>query len=121
MENLSEDRIIQDRIEKLEKIRELNIDPFPSRWESDRKYIADVIDTFTQNENSDIKEKSSSVSGRIIAKRGMGKVVFFDIKDQSGKIQLHYKEEESNVSKDFLDLLDIGDIVGVDGLSLIHI
>ena len=115
MENLSEDRIIQDRIEKLEKIRELNIDPFPSRWESDRKYIADVIDTFTQNENSDIKEKSSSVSGRIIAKRGMGKVVFFDIKDQSGKIQLHYKEEESNVSKDFLDLLDIGDIVGVDG------
>ena len=99
MENLSEDRIIQDRIEKLEKIRELNIDPFPSRWESDRKYIADVIDTFTQNENSDIKEKSSSVSGRIIAKRGMGKVVFFDIKDQSGKIQLHYKEEESLAHK----------------------
>ena len=63
---------------------------------------------------SDIKGKSSSISGRIIAKRGMGKVVF-DIKDQSGKIQLHYKEEESNVSKDFLDLLDIGDIVGVDG------
>ena len=115
MENLSEDRIIQDRIEKLEKIRELNIDPFPSRWESDRKHIADVIDTFTQNEKSDIKDKPSSVSGRIIAKRGMGKVVFFDIKDQSGKIQLHYKEEESNISKDFLDLLDIGDIVGVDG------
>ena len=86
MENLSEDRIIQDRIEKLEKIRELNIDPFPSRWENDRKHIAEVIDTFTQNENSDIKGKSSSISGRIIAKRGMGKVVFFDIKDQSGKI-----------------------------------
>ena len=65
MENLSEDRIIQDRIEKLEKIRKLNIDPFPSRWENDRKHIAEVIDTFTQNENSDIKGKSSSISGRI--------------------------------------------------------
>ena len=46
MENLSEDRIIQDRIEKLEKIRKLNIDPFPSRWENDRKHIAEVIDNF---------------------------------------------------------------------------
>ena len=45
----------------------------------------------------------------------MGKIIFFDIKDQSGKIQLHYKEEESDISKDFLDLIDIGDIVGVEG------
>ena len=45
----------------------------------------------------------------------MGKIIFFDIKDQSGKIQLHYKEEESEINKDFLDLIDIGDIVGVEG------
>ena len=50
-----------------------------------------------------------------MAKRGMGKVVFMDLKDQSGKIQLHYKDEENDISKEFLDLLDIGDIIGVDG------
>ena len=41
MENLSEDRIIKDRIEKLEKIKNLNIDPYPSRWDSERKLIGD--------------------------------------------------------------------------------
>ena len=61
-------------------------------------------------------EKILFVSGRILAIRGMGKVIFFDLKDQSGKIQLHFKEDESEISKDFVDLLDIGDIIGVEGI-----
>ncbi len=117
MENLSEDRIIKDRIEKLEKIKNLNIDPYPSRWDSERKLIGDILDLFIDSEDSDknISNDNFSISGRIMAKRGMGKVVFMDLKDQSGKIQLHYKDEENDISKEFLDLLDIGDIIGVDG------
>ena len=96
MENLSEDRIIKDRLEKLEKLRKLKIDPYPNRWEKDRTIIHDAISAY-----DDSDESNNSI--------------FFDIKDQSGKIQLHYKEEESEINKDFLELIDIGDIVGVEG------
>ena len=43
MDNLSEDRIINDRLQKLEKIRSLKIDPYPSKWDSDRKIIGEII------------------------------------------------------------------------------
>ena len=114
MENLSEDRIIKDRLEKLEKLRKLKIDPYPNRWEKDRTIIHDAISAYDDSDES-TKSKQLCLSGRITAKRAMGKIIFFDIKDQSGKIQLHYKEEESEINKDFLELIDIGDIVGVEG------
>ena len=46
MENLSEDRIIKDRLEKLEKLRKLKIDPYPNRWEKDRTIIQDAITAY---------------------------------------------------------------------------
>ena len=116
MENFSEDRIINDRLEKLQKIKKLNIDPYPNRWDKDRVKIVDAITSFDSNEKIKKPQSNLSLAGRILAKRGMGKVIFFDLKDQTGKIQLHFKQEESKISKDFLDLLDIGDIVGVDGV-----
>ena len=114
MKNLSEDRIIKDRLEKLEKLRKLKIDPYPNRWEKDRTIIHDAISAYDDSDES-TNSKQLCLSGRITAKRAMGKIIFFDIKDQSGKIQLHYKEEESEINKDFLELIDIGDIVGVEG------
>ena len=114
MENLSEDRIIKDRLEKLEKLRKLKIDPYPNRWEKDRTIIHDAISAYDDSDKS-TNSKQLCLSGRITAKRAMGKIIFFDIKYQSGKIQLHYKEEESEINKDFLELIDIGDIVGVEG------
>ena len=116
MENFSEDRIINDRLEKLQKIKKLNIDPYPNRWDNNRIKIIDAIASFDLNEKTNKPQSNLSLAGRILAKRGMGKVIFFDLKDQSGKIQLHFKQEESKISKDFLDLLDIGDIVGVVGV-----
>tara|TARA_B100001105_G_scaffold221703_1_gene189581 strand:+ start:511 stop:2004 length:1494 start_codon:yes stop_codon:yes gene_type:complete len=118
MENFSEDRIIKDRLDKLNRLNELNIDPYPNRWIANREKISDVISSFIDNETKTMSdsEKILSVSGRILAIRGMGKVIFFDLKDQSGKIQLHFKEDESEISKDFVDLLDIGDIIGVEGI-----
>ena len=118
MENFSEDRIIKDRLDKLNRLNELNIDPYPNRWIANREKISDVISSFIDNETKTMSdsEKILSVSGRILAIRGMGKVIFFDLKDQSGKIQLHFKEDESEISKDFIDLLDIGDIIGVEGI-----
>ena len=104
MENLSEDRIIKDRLEKLEKLRKLKIDPYPNRWEKDRTIIHDAITAYDDS-NESANSKQLCISGRIIAKRAMGKIIFFDIKDQSGKIQLHYKEEESEINKDFWQFL----------------
>jgi len=62
-------------------------------------------------ENQNVK-----IAGRIMAIRGHGKAAFFDIQDDTGKIQVYIKKD--NVSEDtfkLYNLLDIGDIVGLEG------
>jgi lysyl-tRNA synthetase, class II len=63
-----------------------------------------------------VEEKQVRAAGRVMAKRIMGKSVFIDIKDFTGKIQLYFNKK--GVGEDVFELLkvlDIGDIIGVDG------
>ena len=76
MENLSEDRIIKDRLEKLEKLRKLKIDPYPNRWEKDRTIIHDAITAYDDS-NESANSKQLCISGRIIAKRATYHAVNF--------------------------------------------
>ncbi len=95
------------RIEKLEKIRKLGVDPYPSKFES-REEIGEVR-----------KKKLGTtvrIAGRIMAWREHGKIVFADLKDESGQIQVVFKEDKlSALSSQLLALLDIGDFIGVEG------
>lgn len=71
------------RLEKLEKIRKLGIDPYPAR--ANRKH------TITQARK--MMGKKVAVAGRIMAMRGHGGIQFFDLQDESAKIQLVFKED----------------------------
>ena len=94
------------RLDKLEKIRELKLDPYPAK--SDKRHsIAQCL----KSQGKDVQ-----TAGRIVGSRGHGGSTFADLTDESGKIQLFFsKSQLSNVSCQLLDLLDIGDFIQVEG------
>lgn len=94
------------RLNKLEKIRELKIDPYPAK--SEKKH------QITQCLKSGGKKVQTA--GRIIGFRAHGGSAFADLFDESGKIQLFFsKSQLSPVNGQLLDLLDIGDFIEVSG------
>ena len=108
-ENLSQ--LLQIRRDKLKDLQESGNDPFQIT-----RYAVDN-DSANIKENFDALEgQPVSIAGRLMSKRGMGKVSFCDLQDKSGRIQLYARkdemdEEEYNRFKRY----DIGDIVGVQG------
>ncbi len=96
---------------KIEKLRELGVNPFPYKYDRTH-FTSEILDTYEE-----IKEKEVvRVAGRLTAIREMGKSNFCDLQDAKGKIQVYFQkkklgEEQYKIFK----LLDIGDIVGVSG------
>lgn len=110
------ERITQQRIEQLERIRSQGINPYPHRYQ--RTHTAEqAIALLTQQEKSGQGNTPVSVAGRISASRRMGKITFIDLRDSSGKIQLLFPDSYRLDKKKFelFKELDIGDIIGVNG------
>ncbi|MBS1518265.1 MAG: lysine--tRNA ligase [Bacteroidetes bacterium] len=114
-----QNELIKRRLEELEKIRELGINPYPHRFDitSDSAgLIKNFKDAETDEEKEARKSELHSVAGRIMAVRKMGKATFCHIKDETGKIQIYIKKDEiGDTAYDVFRLLDIGDIIGVKG------
>ena len=103
----------QERIKKLDKIRDLGFDPYPSRWvhQNQREPIAKAREK--------ILDSPVFISGRLIAQRKHGALTFADLNDESGRIQLLFsKKELSDLLNQLLDLLDLGDFIGISGVLL---
>ena len=108
-QELSEQRRI--RREKLSALQTEGRDPFQqTRFDWDAT-SAQIKDNFDAMEGQAVK-----VAGRLMSKRGMGKVSFCDLQDKDGRIQLYARQDEMDeaVYKRFKKY-DIGDIVGVEG------
>lgn len=104
------------RLEKIEVLKKLGINPFPAK--SNREYgIGQIIDEFGSFEGKEV-----CIAGRITAWRTHGKLVFVDITDQTGGIQVMIKQDvlEGDLPNEYLDwenleLLDIADFIEVIG------
>ena len=103
--------VIKVRYEKLDALKEAGRDPFVITT-SDRDILTETIkNNFEEYENKDV-----CVAGRLLSKRGKGKVSFMDIWDRSGKIQIFAKFDDLGEEEySFLKKWDIGDIVEVKG------
>jgi len=103
--------ILRIRRDKLSKLQEDGRDPFHITKFNRTAFTADVTDNFEAMENSNV-----SMAGRVMAKRGMGKAIFLDIRDDKGRIQLYLKLNDIGEPV-FEDVKkgDIGDIVGITG------
>lgn len=110
------ERLTQKRLEKLEKIRALGVNPYPHSYQ--RTHTAQEAIAFLeqQEKSGKVLSQELSLAGRIGAMRSMGKTAFLDIRDSSGKIQLYFHFELLGETKyELLRYLDIGDIIGVKG------
>lgn len=111
--------LVKNRLLALEEIKKLGINPYPHRFDVTAN-SAEILNSFKdpadEAETEDNKLKLISVAGRIMAIRKMGKASFFQIKDDTGKIQIYIRQNDvgEQLYKVF-KLLDIGDIVGVNG------
>jgi lysyl-tRNA synthetase class 2 len=113
----SESHVIAERREKLERLRAAGIEPFPHEFEG-RTEIAAVQAAHEDLADGEETEQTYRVAGRIAARRGHGKAAFIDLVDASGRIQLHSRADVlGEQSHELLTGLDLGDIVGVDGIA----
>jgi len=114
----TENKLIKRRIEKLEELKQLGIDPYFNGFEPNF-FARDLHEKFDEKEREKLEELNVQVrvAGRIMAYRGFGKAGFMKLKDFTGYIQI-YAERKSLPDEDFklYKKLDIGDIIGVDGL-----
>ena len=99
------------RREKLEELRKAGKDPFTiTRFDvtHDSAFIKENFDA--------LEGQQVRIAGRLMSKRGMGKVSFCDLQDKSGRIQLYARKDEMDAEAyDQFKKYDIGDVVGVCG------
>jgi lysyl-tRNA synthetase class 2 len=106
------ERITEQRLDSLSRIRARGIDPYPHSYHPSHT-IREAIALFEQQGES---SQDISLAGRIMSKRSMGKMSFLDIRDSSGKIQLSLRYDLLGRERyEFLQDIDIGDIIGARG------
>ena len=113
MAALSEQEII--RREKLERLRELGINPYPAPLYPVDQTSASIKDDF-------VEEKEVIIAGRLMSRRIQGKASFAEVQDSQGRIQVYFNRDEICAGEDktlynevYKKLLDIGDIIGIEG------
>ena len=113
MAQLSEQELV--RREKLSKLRELGIDPYPAELYPITKSTKEIKSNFTEGEKV-------IVAGRLMRKKVQGKAAFTEIQDSYGRIQVYFNRDEictgddkSNYNDLFKKLIDLGDFIGVEG------
>jgi lysyl-tRNA synthetase class 2 len=103
--------LIRQRREKLEEWRRLGVNPFGYRYGV--THLA--RDIHAAADDLVAREATVAVAGRLMAKRGHGKTCFGHVQDRSGRIQVYWKRDDLGPLFDQVELLDVGDIVGVTG------
>ena len=103
------------RRDKLKKIKELGIDPYPAE-------LFPVSDYSSEIKNDFKVDRKVVIAGRLMSRRIQGNASFAELQDSKGKIQLYFNRDEICTGEDktlynelYKKLLDIGDIIGVEG------
>jgi len=102
---------MQERLKKLEKLKESGINPYPYKFE--RTHIfTEIRNDF---EGLSQSEKVVESSGRILTIRGHGKTIFATLGDESDKMQIYLRQDKIGEKFGLFNLFDIGDFIGIRG------
>ena len=109
------DELIKIRKEKLQKLKDLGIDPYPHNFDSNSS-----VESLLKEEKELIESKKIiSVAGRIVSMRQMGKAMFLNIQGEYDRLQCYVSNKNMDIDDEkyfgFISNIDIGDIVGVEG------
>ncbi|MCX8052493.1 MAG: lysine--tRNA ligase [Armatimonadetes bacterium] len=132
--HIPEHELIQTRLEKLNRLREIGRDPFAiERFERRcaikrdeasfevEPYSTDIIAAFEESEASETQKTTQApeidvrIAGRIVSLRLMGKAAFAHIQDRKGRIQIYFKQDDLGDDYEIVKLLDLGDFIGING------
>lgn len=112
----TEEQYLEQRREKLEKLRQLGVDLYPRRYAS--SHSIEQISSELRDvpaEELETQHRREKVSGRIIALRGHGKVAFLNLKQEDAQIQVYVKKDIIGEQFAIYECLDLGDFIGVAG------
>lgn len=98
--------MVNDKLQKLEELKKLGINPYPSKVNFTRERISEALKK---------EGKTTSIAGRILSLRGHGNVLFMDLVDESGKMQCFFQKRNLEKVFKILKLIDIGDFLAVTG------
>lgn len=102
--------MLQIRRDKLKQLKEEGRNPYLVEKFERTNFTKEIVENFEEFE-----DKSVTIAGRVMARRGHGKVTFLDIQDSTGRIQAFLKIDNLGDEYNDVKLLDIGDIVGITG------
>jgi len=116
------DELRQTRIEKVEQLKQLGINPYAYRWESTHS-AAQLQEKFAELSSGEEDSIEVAIAGRIMARRVFGKLAFFTLQDETGTIQLYleksriqeYMPDNAEAFNQLKQLTDVGDFLGVHG------
>ena len=113
MAKLSEQELI--RREKLEELKKIGVNPYPAAQFHVDFYASDLPENYSE-------EKKVIIAGRLMSRRIQGKASFAELLDSTGRVQIYFNrdeicdgEDKSLYNEVYKKLLDIGDIIGIEG------
>ena len=111
------EELLRSRRNKLDRLRQLGIDPYPPRFKRtcDARGAVSLYEGEEKARGSDARTDPVSLAGRIVSLRAMGKAAFLDLRDGSGRVQTHLRRDILGERFGLLRELDIGDFLGVSG------
>lgn len=117
MSHSNDNPLRAEKRRKLHALREKGINPFPYSYDRTGR-VAEITEKHAASLQAGEKKPESMyrIAGRLMTLRSMGKASFFNIQDQTGSVQVYVKVEElPEQEREAFNLVDLGDIVGVEG------
>ena len=110
------DQIIANRKEKLDKLRQAGLNPYPSGYCANTT-ASELNKRFAELKTGEKSDEVFKLAGRLVSRREMGKASFADILDNSGKLQFYIRGDFVGLEsyKLFKDLIDLSDFIGIEG------
>lgn len=113
-----EEQIIEERIKKINELKENGINPYSHRFELHEKktHSKKILEKYSELEVEEKSKFSEIVAGRVMMKRSFGKLSFVKLQDVQGNIQLVFQQGETpEAALNLFKKIDSGDIIGVKG------
>ena len=110
------EKVQADRLAKLEKVRELGIDPYGRRYDS-AEPIESILGRYKEDADGKAADgQTADAAGRLVLVRDMGKMMFAHLRDETGQMQIALRKNAlDDTGWALAKLLDLGDIVAVAG------
>jgi lysyl-tRNA synthetase class 2 len=112
------ERIVADRMEKLHALREQGVEPFAYGYDPTHSATAarELFEAWEGSGEGEGPAEPVRLAGRVVAKRVMGKSTFIHLADRTGRIQLYFRVNDLAESYPLLDLIDLSDWLGAEGM-----